>query len=150
MKTLLTVGLTVALIISTLIVAVMGLYGDLSSDDKIDARDAVKLAQHLAGWNVELSEQEKANADVYYDGVINAKDAVKLAQYLAGWDVYLGPKEDGGDGDGDDVLWGDNEEDIGDRHKVREDIFAADRGHLNPKGYAMFMDVVRELLDEYL
>jgi lysophospholipase L1-like esterase len=43
-----------------------------------------------------------------------------------------------------------NAEDVGDRHKVREDIYAADRGHLNPKGYAMFMDFIREYFDEYL
>ena len=44
----------------------------------------------------------------------------------------------------------DNPEDIGDKDKVREDIYAKDRGHLNPLGYSMFMDFVRELLDEYL
>ena len=43
-----------------------------------------------------------------------------------------------------------NPEDVGDRHKVRDDIFAADCGHLNPVGYAMFMNFIRELLDEYL
>ena len=40
--------------------------------------------------------------------------------------------------------------DIGDYHKIREDIFVADQVHLNPKGYAMFMDFVRELLDDLL
>lgn len=40
--------------------------------------------------------------------------------------------------------------DIGDYDKVREDIFADDKTHLNPKGYAMFMDFVRELLDDLL
>ena len=40
--------------------------------------------------------------------------------------------------------------DIGDYDKVREDIFHADGVHLNPKGYAMFMDFVRELLDDLL
>ena len=43
-----------------------------------------------------------------------------------------------------------NEEDIGDYDKVREDIFAEDQVHLNPQGYAMFMDFVRELLDDLL
>ena len=43
-----------------------------------------------------------------------------------------------------------NPEDIGDYDKIREDIFVADNTHLNPKGYAMFMDYVRELLDDLL
>lgn len=42
------------------------------------------------------------------------------------------------------------EEDIGDYDKIREDIFAADNTHLNPQGYLMFMDFVRELLDDLL
>ena len=41
-------------------------------------------------------------------------------------------------------------EDIGDYDKVREDIFHADQVHLNPKGYTLFMDFVRELLDDLL
>ena len=40
--------------------------------------------------------------------------------------------------------------DIGDYDKVREDIFHADQVHLNPKGYYLFMDFVRELLDDLL
>ena len=40
--------------------------------------------------------------------------------------------------------------DVGNYDKIREDIFVADRTHMNPKGYAMFMDFLRELLDEYL
>lgn len=43
-----------------------------------------------------------------------------------------------------------NSEDIGDHDKVREDIFVEDQIHLNPKGYAYFMDFVRELLDDLL
>ena len=43
-----------------------------------------------------------------------------------------------------------NPEDIGDYDKVREDIFAPDDTHLNPQGYALFMDFVRELLDDLL
>ena len=40
--------------------------------------------------------------------------------------------------------------DIGDYNKIREDIFVADQVHMNPKGYAMFMDFIRELLDDLL
>lgn len=41
-------------------------------------------------------------------------------------------------------------EDFGNYDKVRDDIFHQDGNHLNPKGYAMFMDFVRELLDDLL
>ena len=44
----------------------------------------------------------------------------------------------------------DDPADIGDYDKVREDIFHADGVHLNPKGYGLFMDFVRELLDDLL
>ena len=43
-----------------------------------------------------------------------------------------------------------NPEDVGDWNKVRDDIFAEDGVHLNPKGYALFMDAMRELLDDLL
>jgi lysophospholipase L1-like esterase len=42
-----------------------------------------------------------------------------------------------------------NPEDIGDYDKVRDDLFLED-GHFNPQGYALFMDFVRELLDDLL
>ncbi|MDR1590257.1 MAG: InlB B-repeat-containing protein [Oscillospiraceae bacterium] len=61
-------------------------------DAAIDVKDAVRLAQHLAGWSTAaLSPSEKKAADVYPDNVVNVKDSVKLAQYLAGWaGVVLG------------------------------------------------------------
>jgi len=43
-----------------------------------------------------------------------------------------------------------NPEDIGDYHKVRADIFTGDQIHMNPFGYSMFMDFLRELLDDLL
>ncbi|MBR2615978.1 MAG: hypothetical protein IKC69_04810 [Clostridia bacterium] len=43
-----------------------------------------------------------------------------------------------------------NPEDVGDPDKVREDIWAPDQGHFNPKGYTLFMDFVRDLLDDLL
>ena len=43
-----------------------------------------------------------------------------------------------------------NLEDCGDYNKVREDLYVEDRTHLNPVGYGLFMDFVRELLDELL
>lgn len=40
--------------------------------------------------------------------------------------------------------------DIGDLSKVRDDIFDPDQIHLNPLGYQLFMDFIRELLDDML
>ena len=42
-----------------------------------------------------------------------------------------------------------NPEDIGDYDKVRDDLFLED-GHFNAAGYAEFMNIVRELLDDLL
>ncbi|MBQ2376867.1 MAG: dockerin type I repeat-containing protein, partial [Clostridia bacterium] len=61
--------------------------GDLNDDGKINAKDAVLLAQYLANWDVEIN---LVAADCKKDGVISAKDAVLLAQYLANWSVTLG------------------------------------------------------------
>ena len=47
------------------------------------------------------------------------------------------------------AMFFENPEDIGDYNKVRDDIFVED-GHLNSKGYGLFMDLVRELLDDLL
>ena len=44
----------------------------------------------------------------------------------------------------------DDAENIGDYDKIREDIFYTDHVHLNPKGYGLFMDFIRELLDDLL
>ena len=44
----------------------------------------------------------------------------------------------------------DDPADIGNYDKVREDIFHEDQVHLNAKGYALFMDFIRELLDDLL
>ena len=49
----------------------------------------------------------------------------------------------------DQPFYFENPEDIGNHDKVREDIYR-DRLHFNAKGYAMFMDFVRELLDDLL
>ena len=61
--------------------------GDPNGDGEVNAKDAVLLAQKLAGWTIELDENA---ADCNGDGAVNAKDAVLLAQYLAGWSVTLG------------------------------------------------------------
>lgn len=43
-----------------------------------------------------------------------------------------------------------NEEDIGDFDKIREDIYCEDHTHLNSFGYEMFMDFVKEQLSDIL
>ena len=48
------------------------------------------------------------------------------------------------------AMFFENPEDIGDYDKIREDIFHEDNVHLNPAGYVMFMDYIRELLDDLL
>ncbi len=63
--------------------------GDILADGVINSKDAVRLAQYLAKWDIKLTDDEKQAADVVADGTINAKDAVKLAQYLAKWDITL-------------------------------------------------------------
>ena len=47
------------------------------------------------------------------------------------------------------AMFFENPEDIGDWNKVRDDIFVED-GHLNAKGYGLFMDFARELLCDLL
>ena len=60
--------------------------GDINGDGKVNNRDAARLMQHLAGWDVEY---EKAALDVNGDGKVNNRDAARLLQYLAGWDVEI-------------------------------------------------------------
>ena len=62
------------------------LKGDVNGDGIVNNRDATRLMQYLAGWDVEVVE---AALDVNGDGVINNRDATRLMQYLAGWDVEI-------------------------------------------------------------
>ena len=95
----------VAVVLSlALVVCAFAVYGDIYKDGKVNANDAVKLAQKLAKWDIEFTAEDEKNADVFYDGVLNAADAVKLAQFLAGWDVKLGPKGEDVEIDGDDLF----------------------------------------------
>ena len=60
--------------------------GDANGDGEIDLRDATRLLQYFADWDVTV---EKDAADVNGDGEIDLRDATRLLQYLAGWDVSL-------------------------------------------------------------
>ena len=60
--------------------------GDISGDGKLNNKDASRLFQYLAGWDVDVDESA---LDVNGDGKVNNKDATRLFQYLAGWDVEI-------------------------------------------------------------
>lgn len=62
------------------------LIGDIYEDHVINSKDAVRLAQYLAKWDVNLTYYEQKAADFCSDGIVDSRDAVKLAQYLAKWD----------------------------------------------------------------
>ncbi len=117
MKKIIAICLVSVMLLSIFAATAFALYGDIYNDNKVDGKDAVKLAQRLANWDIDFSAEDEKNADVYYDGVVNAKDAVKLAQYLANWSVTLGPTGnvgDGDDGNGSNISGGDIEVGAGD------------------------------------
>ena len=60
--------------------------GDVNGDGKVNNRDATRLLQQLAGWDVLCCV---GAVDVNGDGKVNNRDATRLLQYLAGWDVDL-------------------------------------------------------------
>ncbi len=61
-------------------------YGDANGDGKLSSADAVRLAQFIAGFNVDVS----ADNDVTGDAALGMGDVVRLVQFLAGWSVNLG------------------------------------------------------------
>jgi len=60
--------------------------GDANGDGKVNNRDAARILQYLAGWDVEVNLKAM---DVNGDGKVNNRDAARILQYLAGWDVEL-------------------------------------------------------------
>ena len=66
------------------------LFGDIYKDSNVNSKDAIKLSQYLAKWNIAFDQDAKNSADVFYDGAVNSKDAIKLGQYIAKWNVTLG------------------------------------------------------------
>ncbi len=60
--------------------------GDVNGDGEVNARDAARLLQYVANWDVEYVE---AALDVNGDGEVNSRDAARLLQYVADWPVEL-------------------------------------------------------------
>ena len=60
--------------------------GDANGDGKVTARDATRILQYVAKWDVEIVN---AAADVNGDSKITARDATRILQYVAKWDVTL-------------------------------------------------------------
>ena len=60
--------------------------GDANGDGTVDLRDATRLLQFFADWDVTV---EQDAADVNGDGEVDLRDVTRLLQYFAGWDVSL-------------------------------------------------------------
>ncbi len=60
--------------------------GDIDNDGAVSNRDALRILQYLAGWDVYVMETA---LDANGDGYVNARDAARVLQYLAGWNVEL-------------------------------------------------------------
>ena len=60
--------------------------GDINGDGKSNNKDATRLAQFLAEWDVDINAH---CVDVNGDGKVNNKDLTRLFQYLANWDVEI-------------------------------------------------------------
>ena len=60
--------------------------GDVTGDGVVNNRDATRILQYLAGWDVDYVE---AALDTTGDGIVNNRDAARILQYLAGWDVEI-------------------------------------------------------------
>ncbi len=60
--------------------------GDVNGDGEVTNRDASRLMQYLAGWDVEYSP---ACLDPNGDTYVTNRDASRLMQFVAGWGVEL-------------------------------------------------------------
>lgn len=69
---------------------VSAVVGDVNSDEAIDLKDVLILAQYCAEWPEAQESAMVEAADCNGDGSVDIRDVILLAQYCAGWDVTLG------------------------------------------------------------
>ena len=73
-----------------------------TGENGITSNDAARVAQHVAGTNVIISNNQKVTADVTGNDAITSQDAAKIAQYVSGlaltppnfagqWRFYVSP-----------------------------------------------------------
>ena len=60
--------------------------GDVNGDGLVNNKDATRMFQYIANWDVEVNEDA---LDINGDGKVNSKDATRIFQYMADWDVEL-------------------------------------------------------------
>lgn len=60
--------------------------GDANEDEAVDARDALLIMQHQAGWNISINGRA---GDVNADSHVTLDDAVMILQYASGLNVQL-------------------------------------------------------------
>lgn len=65
--------------------------GDTNNDDLVDNKDAILVFRHSAGWDVDLTDEDKEWMDVNADFYKDNKDAILIFRASAGWDVKLLP-----------------------------------------------------------
>lgn len=65
--------------------------GDANGDDLVDNKDAILVFRHSAGWDVNLTDEDKEWMDVNGDFYKDNKDAILIFRASAGWDVKLLP-----------------------------------------------------------
>ncbi len=65
--------------------------GDVNMDGAVNTRDVVLVKQSIVGM-IDLTDEQKAYADVYDDGTntVNTRDVVLMLQHIVGMDVELG------------------------------------------------------------
>ncbi|MBO5420542.1 MAG: dockerin type I repeat-containing protein [Clostridia bacterium] len=106
------------------------MYGDVTSDGKINSSDALAILQHSVGLS-QISDENIAAADVSADMKLNSSDALLILQYAVGI-ITSFPAEEAGDDK--------NEEDKNPAPETKEEILAL---------YANAINGARETIPAY-
>ena len=59
--------------------------GDVNEDGFINLTDASLLLKYLAGWNVDVEDNDLDHNDFNRDGKVNIDDVSLMLKYIAGW-----------------------------------------------------------------